>query len=121
MVAVHRARITVLLVEDMLDAREILAALLEMHGLHVIGAATAAEALAAGRNQPAIDVLLADLHLPDGSGREVAEALTAVHPAMRSLFVSGDPPAALGARQAFLRKPVRIGAILGAIESLMAA
>ena len=120
MVSEQGAQITVLLVEDSTDARELFACLLELNGLRVVGAASAAEALAAGQKQAAIDVLLADLHLPDGGGVEVAATLEQIHPAMRSLFMSGDsaaPP--LGAGQAFIRKPAGIAAILREIDSLL--
>jgi CheY-like chemotaxis protein len=115
----RRPVITVLLVEDSLDARETLVTLLEMHGLRVIGAATAAEALAAGRQHPTIHLLLSDLHLPDGSGAEVAAGLQRIHPAMRSLFMSGDGAPALGAGQAYLQKPAGIAAVLREIAGLL--
>jgi len=116
----RRPAITVLLVEDSRDAREILVALLEMHGLRVVGAATAAEALAAGREQATIHLLLSDLNLPDGTGGEVAAALQRIHPAMRSLFMSGAMrPPPLGSGQALLQKPVRIAAVLREIDDLL--
>jgi CheY-like chemotaxis protein len=113
------AGITVLLVEDSLDAREILVSLLVMNGMQVVGAATAAEALAAGHEHETIHLLLTDLNLPDGSGGEVAAALQRIHPAMRSLFISGAAAPPLGAGQAFLQKPVSIAAVLREIDGLL--
>ena len=115
----RRPGITVLLVEDSLDAREILVTLLEMNGLRVVGAATAAEALAAGHENATIHLLLTDLNLPDGTGGEVAAALQRIHPAMRSLFLSGDEPPPLAAGQAFLRKPIGIASVLREIDDLL--
>jgi CheY-like chemotaxis protein len=117
----RRPGITVLLVEDSRDAREILVTLLEMNGLRVVGAANAAEALAAGQEHATIHLLLTDVNLPDGSGGEVASALQRIHPAMRSLFVSGAAPPPLGAGQAFLRKPISIASVLRELDDLMRA
>jgi CheY-like chemotaxis protein len=115
----RRPAITVLLVEDSHDAREILLTMLVMNGMQVVGAATAAEALAAGQEHATIHLLLTDLNLPDGSGGEVAAALQRIHPAMRSLFISGAAAPPLGAGQAFLQKPVAIAAVLRKIDDLL--
>ena len=119
MVVRREPGITVLLVEDSFDARDILVDLLEMHGMRVVGAATVGEAIAAGQAQATIHLLVTDWHLPDGSGGEVAEALQSTHPAMRSLFISGAAAPALGAGQAFLQKPVGITVLLREIDSLL--
>ena len=111
--------ITVLLVEDSFDARDILVSLLEMQGMRVVGASTVGEALAAGEAQATIHLLLTDWFLPDGSGGEVADALQRIHPAMRSLFMSGAGAPALGAGQAFLQKPVAIRDLLREIDGLL--
>lgn len=114
-----RGSITVLLVEDSSDTREVLAEFLELNGLRVLAARSAAEAEAAGVAARRIDLLLVDLHLPDGDGGQVACTLQRRHPEMRSLFLSGDWPPPLGAGQAFLRKPVRLATLLGEIQSLL--
>lgn len=112
-------RITVLLVEDAPDAREMLRMLLEVHGLRVVVAASAAEALEAARRFSDIDLLVTDVRLPDGDGGVIASYLARTHPHMRSLFISGNEPPPLAPGQAFLRKPARIAAILGEINALL--
>lgn len=119
MVADRTPAITVLVVEDSQDALEILVTLLEMNGMRVVGAATFAEALAAGQQQPTIHLLLTDVNLPDGRGGEVAAALEPIHPSMRTLFMSGAHPPPLAAGQAFVRKPVCMAALLHAIDHLL--
>lgn len=109
----------VLLLEDAPDAREILSHLLELSGLHVIPAGSAAEALAIGRGSAGIDLLVTDLELPDGSGSDVASELADLRPAMRCLFLSGHAPLELAGGQAFLRKPAGIAEILRAIDVLL--
>lgn len=114
-----RRTITVLLVEDVTDARELLATLLELHDFRVITAASAVQALMAGLAADRIDVLLADVLLPDGDGVQVARSLRRHHPRLRTLFISGSQPPPLADGQAFLRKPARIAAILIQIGALV--
>ncbi len=61
---------TVLLVEDDEDLAGVIATLLGGHGLQVSHALTAAEAVRIGR-EIGPDVIVLDLHLPDGDGSEV--------------------------------------------------
>lgn len=110
---------TVLLVEDAQDVRDVLAELLELHGMRVVAAGSVAEALAVAREAGTVDLLLTDLNLPDGSGGQVAERLMPGHPHMRSLFLSGDRPPPLAPGQAFIQKPASLHTILGQIRSLL--
>lgn len=113
-----RRTITVLLVEDATDARELMAMLLELHGFRVVAAASAREALSAGRRMGNLDLLMADVRLPDGDGSQIANFLRGTHPGLRSLFISGGPPPPLSEGEAFLAKPARIAAILTEINGL---
>ena len=73
------AGLRILVVDDERDARDFLAALLNMHGATVELASSAGEALgvmAAGR----IDLLLADLGLPDRDGYSLIEAIRTLAP-----------------------------------------
>lgn len=112
---------TVLVVDDDPDARESLGTLLELDGLRVLEAGTVADALAIGRREASIDLLVSDLSLPDGRGDLVASVLEKRHPAMRSIFLSGESSLPLTPRQRFLCKPARIGAILREVHALLGA
>jgi CheY-like chemotaxis protein len=114
-----RGTITVLVVEDAPETREVLVELLELHGLRVLAAGSVEEAVGAAGRAETIDLLLADMNLPDGSGEEVARRVTRCHPHMRCLFLSGDRPPRLAAGQAYLRKPASVRTILGEIDSLL--
>jgi CheY-like chemotaxis protein len=83
-------RETILVVEDEVALREAIAHLLRERGYHVLEAASGQEALAIVStfvNQ--IDVLLTDVVMPAMSGPEVARAITAVRPCIKTLFMSG--------------------------------
>lgn len=115
----ERGTITVLLVEDAPDNRDVLAEVLELHGLRVLATGSVEEALATAGQAGKVDLLLADLHLPDGDGGQMARLLMRHHPQMRSLFLSGSGPPPLGEGQAFLRKPAGIATILDQIRCLL--
>lgn len=66
----------VLIIDDEADARDLARRALSKLGFRVVSAVTAAEGLeAAGRCAPALIIL--DIHLPDGTGWDVLEALRA--------------------------------------------
>jgi signal transduction histidine kinase/ActR/RegA family two-component response regulator/HAMP domain-containing protein len=103
---------TVLLVEDDATVRELTARMLGERGYRVLQAASAAEAIeCAERHGGALDLLLTDVVMPGGSGRELAETLTARQPGLAVLFMSGYAPDVVlrqGVAQesaAFLSKP----------------
>jgi hypothetical protein len=80
----------ILLVEDQEAVREMLTKALTVRGYTVFDAAGGEEAirLVAGHHGP-IDLLITDVVMPQVSGRELAERMTAEHPGMRVLFMSG--------------------------------
>jgi two-component system cell cycle sensor histidine kinase/response regulator CckA len=80
---------TVLLVEDEEGVRGLAATILRRCGYQVLEAADKESALRAAAEPGRIDLLLTDVVLPRGSGREVAEALLRQHPGIKVLYVSG--------------------------------
>jgi DNA-binding NarL/FixJ family response regulator len=83
-------RPTVIVVDDHPVFRHGLVALLAEDGIDVLAqAGTVADALAAVvAHQP--DVVIMDLHLPDGSGVEATRHITAAHPSIRLLVLTMD-------------------------------
>ncbi|MCB8924148.1 MAG: PAS domain S-box protein [Ardenticatenaceae bacterium] len=80
----------ILLVEDEPALRDLIEATLTEIGYTVVAAQTGEEALALAQTYPdPIHLLLTDVVLPQMNGREIAEALTAVHPQINVLFISG--------------------------------
>lgn len=79
---------TILLVEDDPDLREMATSLLRRLGYTVFGAANGLEALSLRQERGAapIDLLLTDFVMPHISGKELADRLQTLDPAIRILF-----------------------------------
>ncbi len=81
---------TVLLVEDEPAILAMSRTMLQRIGYHVLAAATPAEALRlAEAHSGDIDLLMTDVVMPDMNGRDLANALRALYPGLKCLFMSG--------------------------------
>jgi CheY-like chemotaxis protein len=84
---------TVLIAEDKPLVRRILRKALLGAGYTVLEAENGEEALAlAGAHDGRIDLLLTDVVMPGKGGFDLSEALIAVRPETRTIFMSGHPP-----------------------------
>jgi CheY-like chemotaxis protein len=109
----RKATETILLVEDEEAVRELAQTILESQGYCVLVAESAAHAeqLAEKDSAGKIQLLLTDVVMPGGGGRELARRITLRNPRIRVLFMSGytDNVIAQGgvleAGVAFLQKP----------------
>jgi PAS domain S-box-containing protein len=82
--------LTALIVEDEDALREVTRRLLTRQGYTVITAASGAEAIAAAHSyQGTIDLLLTDVVMPQMLGKEAAEQIRLIRPAIRVLYMSG--------------------------------
>jgi len=87
---------TLLVVEDETSVLRVTKRILEQAGYRVLSASNLIQAIAVARSTPGpIELLLTDLVLPDGGGRDVAERIAELRPEIRVLYVSGytDDPA----------------------------
>jgi PAS domain S-box-containing protein len=103
---------TILLVEDDDRLRMLAFKVLQRYGYTVLTAAGPQEALlTCARHQGMIDMLVADVIMPDMGGKALADRLTVMRPDMSVLFISGYPDEAvnhfgmLPPGSAFLQKP----------------
>ena len=81
---------TILLVEDEPAVRELARTVLFEQGYTVIEAQNSEDAVRlAGRHRSEIHLLLTDVVMPGMSGRDLAKHLTALHPYLRVLYMSG--------------------------------
>jgi PAS domain S-box-containing protein len=103
---------TILLVEDEEGVRKLARSVLEAKGYRVLEAGHGEEALkVAQAYQASIDLLLADMVMPQMSGSKLAHRLIALRPSIRVIFMSGYSDKAalqqevLGPGTPFLQKP----------------
>jgi PAS domain S-box-containing protein len=122
----RRGSETVLIVEDEDGVRALVRQVLHKHGYNVLEARHGGEALLmCERHQGKIDMLLTDVVLQQMSGRELAERLLKLRPAMKVLYVSGYADDAivhhgvLTAGMAFLQKPFTTEALARKIRYVL--
>jgi CheY-like chemotaxis protein len=88
--AAAEERPTILLVEDEAALLTLTRKMLEGLGYRVLAAVSPGQALELARAHTGrIDLLLTDVVMPDMNGRELAHALQAHHPALKSCFMFG--------------------------------
>lgn len=110
--------LTVVVVEDELDLRELLVFALEVAKLDVHAAASMAEARALLDGHLRPDVLIADFSLPDGTGADLLALCAAARPTFCMLLTGHDArdiPA--GGFDVVLTKPVLPEKLVGAIRA----
>src|SRR3712207_1096762 len=106
------APIRILLAEDDDNARAILVELLIALGHLVVAEVSSGRDAVERSKDVAPDVVLLDVHMPDGSGIEAAEQITQAVPGVAVVLFSGDHQVTLSEREiaatsaiAFLPKP----------------
>ena len=106
----------ILLVEDHIDSREFMTALLELEGHTVTSAANVNEALAKLESEKGaeFDVLVTDIGLPDASGWDLIPKARALRPRLRIGVVTGweGHNAPSEGADFLLRKPIRTSEFL---------
>lgn len=103
-----RRNVTILVVEDDPEVRQVLASSLRLAGYSLVEAASAADALHAMEVwEVECDLLIADVRLPGGSGVDLARRLAAMRPRLPVLLISGreEEAAERPANCRFLPKP----------------
>jgi two-component system, cell cycle sensor histidine kinase and response regulator CckA len=119
------ARQTVLLVEDQPFVRNAVAEAVESAGYKVLVASSAAEALEVQRNKiDVIDLLLADVVMPNMSGHELAGRVLASSPDTEVLLMSGYEEQVILCEQSlegidYLAKPFSIPILLQRVQELL--
>jgi DNA-binding NtrC family response regulator len=114
---------TILLVEDDPGVRELAAAILRHHGYRMFTAASGDEGLRLGKQHgDEIDLLLTDVVMANGSGRELAARLKSERTSLKVIFMSGYPYSSspgtdtMDLREAFLAKPFSPSELAGMVR-----
>jgi signal transduction histidine kinase/ActR/RegA family two-component response regulator len=117
---------TLLVVEDETSVLRVTKRILEQAGYRVLSASTLIQAIAVARSTAGpIELLVTDLVLPDGGGRDVAERVAELRPEIRVLYVSGytDDPAlrhGISASEVeFLAKPFAPDRLLARVREVL--
>jgi DNA-binding NtrC family response regulator len=114
---------TVLLVEDDVLIRILLADELRAHGFNVVEAQTADEALDLLKRQVPVRVVVADVQLPGSmNGLALAQLVRESHPKVKVVIASGNVSSAPGndIANAFFAKPYAPDEIVNCVEGLLA-
>ena len=108
----------ILLAEDDDNARSLVADLLRSFGHDVVAAVASGLAAVDQARLTTPDVVLLDVHMPNGSGIEAAKEIARASPGIAVVLFTGDPSVTLGeddvsgtAAVAFLAKPVSPAAL----------
>jgi two-component system cell cycle sensor histidine kinase/response regulator CckA len=117
---------TILVVEDQEKVLKLVREILEQRGYFVLHASRPLDAVAICRQHEGdINLLITDLVMPQMSGRQLAERVTAIRPAMRVLYMSGYSDnmmvsqGILGSGAAFIQKPFQISALMQKIDEVL--
>ena len=117
--------LSLLVVEDNDDLRQIMEMFLDMMGFAVTGCSDAATASEIFRSRGDIDLLITDLQMPGRSGMELARELTAFCPSLPVMIVSGSILSSECLREIhdrnwkFIPKPYGFPAMLAGIQHLL--
>lgn len=123
---VARPRRRLLLVDDNGEGRRALARLLQLYGFDVTAVADGTSALSALRDDPAPDVVLTDLLLPDADGRDIAARARTLSPAPLVILITGwdfgeaPEPSEANADLVFL-KPLNVAELVQNVDQLRPA
>lgn len=115
----------ILIVDDDPQFLDVLESILEEDGFSVGRAASGREAIDRFDAEE-FDLVVTDKRMPQGSGVELARHIKAVRPSIPIIMVSAFGPGDLGNPEdegifRFLKKPVRLPALMGAVEEALAA
>ena len=114
-----------LIVDDEEPIRQLERRILESGGYQVLEAARAVDAFALLQDAVRVDLLIADLLMPDIGGEEMARRIRRDHPEIKVLYVTGhidelmDERSTLWEGEAFLEKPFSAKALLEAVSLLL--
>jgi signal transduction histidine kinase/CheY-like chemotaxis protein len=118
---------TILVVEDEGEVRATTVAALSELGYKTLEAANGKEALMVIENVPSVDLLFTDIVMPEMSGRQLADAMLRIRPAIKVLYTTGYTRNAIvhngvvDNNVSFLAKPFSIDALARKLRDVLDA
>jgi CheY-like chemotaxis protein len=115
---------TVLIVDDEAPIRQLARRVLEDGGYQVIEAGNGLEAIELLSKGTTLDLLMADLDMPELGGDEMVRRIRSTRPDLKVLYVTGHIDRLMDARQlwegeAFLEKPFSTAGLREAVSLLL--
>ncbi|QEL15852.1 hybrid sensor histidine kinase/response regulator [Limnoglobus roseus] len=117
------ARGVILVVEDDEMVLTLAEKSLQRHGYQVLTARTSTDAVGKARNTKKLDLLITDVVMPQLSGPEIANIISAFRPGLRVLFMSGHTPEEIlrqGVRDldahSFIQKPFTPESLMSSVQ-----
>jgi CheY-like chemotaxis protein len=122
-----RVRDVVLVADDDPRVRRVLVTVLCQAGFAVIDAASGWEGLEQAAGIPRVDLVVADLSMPEMSGIEMVRRLRLERPGLKALYMTdntnalleGDLAPARGLRDTYIPKPFTLNGLCDAVASLL--
>src|ERR1700722_20699728 len=113
-----------MVVDDEPQVLQLERVILEASGYTVLQASGALDAIAALAGGPPLDLLIADLNMPDLHGEEMARRIRATRPNLKVLFVTGHVDRLMETPrmwdfEAFLEKPFTAEGLREAVSLLL--
>ena len=108
---------TVLVVDDEPEVRKLVSAMLERQGYQVFSADTGENAVRMFRSHPDVGLLLTDVVAPGMSGPMIADAIAALKPDIKVLFMSGYDSTQVVQRYV-VEKGYKVDAVLAGKEAI---
>lgn len=125
---VLRGHETILVVEDNPPVRNVTCGILRKHGYQVLSASSGKEAIRlAEDHQSEIQLILADVLMPEMSGPETVENVRKSRPSIKILFMSGHTGEEIRdgkieeLRAGFIQKPFKLSHLIARIQTLIKA
>lgn len=110
---------SILVVEDEDGVRSLIRRVLEQRNYRVLEAASEDGAIEAARKEAKIDVLITDLEIKGGQGKNVARMVRQLHPDLRVLFISGYLQDAPEGEDLALQKPFSPKTLVLGVQHLL--
>lgn len=112
--------VTILVVDDDAEVREIVAEFLTDSGYHVLQAEGGTDALRVLDEAGAVDLVITDIRMPDISGIDLAERIIRDHQGLKVILISGYFVARETSLR-LLRKPFRMKELAEAVQAELAS